>query len=346
MVVLSLTFCFSPVGFAAHLYASFPGSGIWVYPNAPYSGNWQGNWQLSGGEGGALLARFYTSQTTIMGSVSLANYCGDASNEIPISGKVMTQGPIPVNNMWFSGSFICDDQTIELGFTSTVLSKNTISGNLGVYADDVFYDRGTFTLNNPAHPWLQITPNTPEDMNVNGSSLYALFGVGGIWMWQGVIWTMITPSTPENMVGNNWKPLFADFGAGGIWMWNGTSWTMLTPSNPENMVASGSTLYAEFGAGGIWKYDGSAWTMLTPSNPENMVADRNYLYADFGVGGLWMWNGTAWTMLTPSNPENMVVYSYSSTLFSDFGAGGLWMWNGTAWTMLSPSNPSVMAAND
>ena len=179
------------------------------------------------------------------------------------------------------------------------------------------------------------------------SEIAASFASSGIWVYDPdpdvSLWTQITPSIPENIIYSD-TTLYAEFGAGGIWMWNGTSWSMLTPSNPENMVISGTTLYAEFGVGGIWMYNGSSWTMLTPSNPENMVASGSTLYAEFGAGGLWRWNGSSWTMLTPSNPENMVVSG--STLYADFGAGGLYMWNGVSWTMLTASNPIGMAVSN
>jgi hypothetical protein len=204
-----------------------------------------------------------------------------------------------------------------------------------------FASSGLWIYKADSAAWTQVTPSTPENIIYSGTTLYAEFGAGGIWMWDGSTWMMLTPSNPENIVvyGTN---LYAEFGAGGIWMWNGSSWAMITPSNPENMVVAGSSLYAEFGAEGIWMWNGSSWSMLTPSNPENMVVGSGTtLYAEFGAGGLWMWNGSSWTMLSPSNPESLVAAG--STLYADFGAGGLYSWNETAWTMLTPSNPIVMA---
>ena len=97
-----------------------------------------------------------------------------------------------------------------------------------------------------------------KNMVASGSTLYAEFGAGGIWMWNGSILDYAHSIQSRKHGGLRFN-LYAEFGAGGIWMWNGSSWTMLSPSNPENMVASGSTLYADFGAGGIYMWNGSSW---------------------------------------------------------------------------------------
>jgi hypothetical protein len=77
---------------------------------------------------------------------------------------------------------------------------------------------------------------------------------------------MIANANPESMVASG-STLYADFGTGGLYMWNGSSWTMIANVNSENMMPYYSTLFADFGAGGLYSWNGTAWTMLTPSNP-------------------------------------------------------------------------------
>ncbi len=164
-------------------------------------------------------------------------------------------------------------------------------------------------------------------LGTSGLSVVDMNAQGGILSMAGRLNNIPIPGT-----------LYASFGSGGTWMWNGSNWSKLTASNPENMVASGSFLYADFGSSGLWMWDGSNWSKLTASNPENMVASGSLLYADFGIsGGTWMWDGSNWSKLTAANPENMVVSG--SLLYADFGiSGGLWLWNGSNWSKLGAAD--------
>ena len=191
--------------------------------------------------------------------------------------------------------------------------------------------------------WAQVSQANPQSMAYSGPVLYADYGAGGIWRWDGSAWLLLSGSDPENMVvSGEW--LYADYGGSGIWGWNGAAWSQLTGSNPGTMVAAGLMLYADFPGSGIWAWNGAAWNQVTGANPEAMVASGGVLYADFPGSGIWAWYGTFWSQITGAVPEIMVASG--SMLFADYGTSGLWLWQGSSWSQPTGSNPQSMVATD
>jgi M6 family metalloprotease-like protein len=263
------------------------------------------------------------------------------------------------------------------GFTVNVRNHAT---SLTGYLAGSFPGAGLYTYNFTSGTWTQISPFIPENFVYAGTTLYADFGVNGLYRWNGVTWTLlatanlenilisgstlygdfgasglysyngatwtqIATTNPENMVAYSAK-LYVDFGASGIWMWNGSVWAQVTPSNPENMIMANSTFVGDFGASGIYftNNDGASWIYSTPSNPGDMVWATPYLIGDFGASGVWRTSGagTVWTQVAATNPENLVIGG--TTLYGDFGASGIWQYSGTGmvWTSVATGNPENM----
>jgi hypothetical protein len=179
--------------------------------------------------------------------------------------------------------------------------------------------------------------------------LYGRFTGGGIWKWDGSVWSQVTPNDPTDIEASGRK-LYGNFGTGaGIWMYDEDSsiWSQITPNSPTDMVASGPLLYGNFGAGaGIWKWDGTTWSQITPNSPTSMTASHRKVYGNFGTGaGIWMYDedSSTWSQITPNTPTSMTASS--SLLYGNFSPGGIWQWNGTAWSQITPNSPTSMRAS-
>ena len=108
-----------------------------------------------------------------------------------------------------------------------------------------------------------------------GGALAASYPGSGIFIYnaESATWTQVSPSNPENMSASG-TSVYADFGVSGLWEWNGTGWAQLTSGNPENMSASGALLYADLGASGLWQWNGSNWFQTTVANPFIMTTSN------------------------------------------------------------------------
>jgi hypothetical protein len=174
--------------------------------------------------------------------------------------------------------------------------------------------------------------------------LYGRFTGGGIWKWDGSVWSQVTPNDPTDIEASGRK-LYGNFGTGaGIWMYDedSSTWSQITPNTPTSMTASSSLLYGNFSPGGIWQWNGTAWSQITPNSPTSMRASSWLLYGNFGTGaGIWKWDGTAWSQVTPNHPQHNMVCMYQE-LFADFSGGGIWKWDGSVWSQVTPNDPASM----
>ena len=106
------------------------------------SGDWQGSWISSYGGSGAVSIHIIQNGFGLSGQLTVTDTdCGTFS-DIPLTGEIS-------GNLFSIGAITTcslDGSSIDLEYTNGQVNGNTMSGYYYVYANDEFYDSGTFVL--------------------------------------------------------------------------------------------------------------------------------------------------------------------------------------------------------